>query len=343
MKKLLVALPLSLISLSAFAYPGAPEYTGILGTTPITIMDSQSNELQAELLSFQTNQSSTPADNWQVFAAGISNPIRVQNGNNTQPGYHYNAEGFLFGTDYRSTNYVYGFAFGRSMGTITYLGGNGSALMDSNMASAFGGYKYHHYYGTLVATYGVIDVSNINHNIGTQNLTGTSTGEQYGFNGTGGYNFNFLNKKLRTGPIVNFDYQQINIKGFAETASNAGPLTTLQFDDQDYNYLTGGAGWQINYATQYNTTQLIPYVQATFNHQFSNPNRNVTVGTVFFSPATTAAIPYSTDGTNFVNVNVGVQALFNTGLEMTFGYNNSLGQNHVNAQNFMVSASMAVM
>lgn len=343
MKKLIVTLPLSLISITAFAYPGAPEYTGILGNAPIAVMNSQTTQLQAELLGFQTHQTNTPAGNWQVFASGIVNPIRIQNGNLIQPGYHYNAEGFTFGTDYHGQNGLYGFALGRSMGTITYLGGNGSAQMNSNMASAFGGYKWHHLYGTAVATFGILDTSNINHNIGSQNLTGNTTGEQSGFNGTLGYNFVFLHSALRTGPVANINYQNITINGYTETASNAGPLSTLQFAKQDYDYLTSGVGWQINYATQYNTTTLVPYVQATMNHPFSNAQRNIDVGTVVFSPATTSQIPYSPIYSNFVNVNVGVQAIFNTGLDMTFGYNSTLCQNNVNAQSFMVSASMAVM
>jgi len=343
MKKFIVALPLSLISIVAIAYPGAPEYNGILGDAPIASMNSQTTQLQAQLLGFQTNQTNTPAGNWQVFASGISNPIRIQSGSLIQPGYHYNPEGFTFGTDYHGQNGLYGFALGRSMGTITYLGGNGSGQMDSNMASAFGGYKCHHFYGTAVATVGTIDASNINHNIGAQNLTGQTTGEQIGLNGTVGYNFNFLDKKLRTGPLVNVNYQKINLKGFTETASNAGALSTLQYDQQSGRYFTSGAGWQVNFATQYNTTQLVPYFQATINHQFNNPQRNINVGTPIFSPSTTTAIPYSPISSNFVNVNAGVQAIFNSGLDMTFGYSSALGQRNVNAQTFMVSASMAVM
>jgi uncharacterized protein YhjY with autotransporter beta-barrel domain len=344
MKKLIVTLPLSLITCAAFAYPSAPEYTGTLGTLPISIMNAQNTQLQAELLGFQTNVTNTPIGNWQVFGTGISNPIRIQNGNITQPGFKYNSEAFTVGTDYHFTGGLYGVAVGRSMGTLTYNMGNGSATVDENMASFFGGYKTHHFYGTLIATYGNIDDSNISHNIGAQTFGGQTTGEHTGLNSTFGYNFNFMNKKLRTGPLVNINYQNITIKGYAENAQNAGAIAVpIQFGKQDYDSLFTGAGWQVNYATQYNNTQIIPYLQTTYNCQCLNTARSVNVGMGVFSPGTTFATPYNPVNSSFVNVNAGLQTVFSSGLDLTFGYNAAVGQNNVNAQSLMISASMPVM
>jgi len=344
MKKLVAILPLSLITCSTFAYPSAPEYNGILGTAPLSIMDTQNTQLQAELLGFQTNVTNTPEGNWQVFATGIFSPIQIQNGDLIQPGYKSNSGAFTVGTDYHFTGGLYGFAVGRSMGSLTYARGNGSVIIDENMASFFTGYKSHHFYGTAIATYGNIDDSNISHNIGAQNFAGQTTGQQTGLDGTFGYNFHFLNKKLRTGPLVNIDYQNITIKGFAETPQNAGTIAVpVQFGKQDYDSLVSGAGWQVNYATQYETTVLIPYIQTTYNHQFSNTQRNINIGMGAFSPSTTSFTPYNPQNNSFVNVNAGIQTVFSSGLDLTFGYNNALGQKNINSQSFMISASMPVM
>ncbi|HEV2614276.1 MAG TPA: autotransporter outer membrane beta-barrel domain-containing protein [Gammaproteobacteria bacterium] len=344
MKKLVIALPLTLAAFSAAAFPGAPEYTGTLATTPISIMNSQNNQIGAELLTLQTGLSNTPADTWQVFGTFITNPVRVQNSNISQPGYRDNADAFTLGTDYHTPHGIYGVAVGRNMGTLTYARGNGSAQVDENLASIFAGYKLHHFYGSAIATYGNIDDSNINHNIGAQNLTGQTTGQQTDLNGTLGYNFICFSKKLRTGPLVNIDYQNITINGFAETPTNAGAIgVPLQFGKQDYDSLISGAGWQVNYATQFRTTQLVPYLQTTYNHQFLNMNRNIKAAAGVFSPATTIFIPYTVTDNSFVNVNTGIQAVFSSGLDLTLAYNTALGQNTVDNESVMISASMPVL
>lgn len=342
MKKLVVVLPLSLITFAAAAFPGAPEYTGTIGTAPISIMNDQNNQVLAELLSLQTGVSNTPADTWQVFATGIGNAVRVQT-DTTIAGYRHNNQTFNIGTDYHSTNGIYGVALGRNMGALTYTGGNGSVSLDENLVSLFAGYKLHHFYGSGIASYGNIDASNITHNIGGQTLAGETTGQQTDLNGLFGYNFRCFNNQLRTGPLVNIDYQNITIKGYAEKATNAGALTTLQFGQQDYDSLISGAGWQVNYATQYNTTKLIPYLQTTYDHQFLNTDRNIRVGNPVFSSTTTSNISYASGVHNFVNVNTGVQAVFNSGLDLTFAYNTALGMKNVDAESVMISASMPVM
>lgn len=344
MKKLLVALPLSFFTLSAFAFPNAPEYNGILGTAPLNNMNLQNNQLQSELLFFQTGQTNTPADTWQVFGTFITNPVRAQNGNLTQPGYRNNTDAVTIGTDYHGKYDIYGFAVGRTMGTLTYLSNNGSVMLDENMASFFAGYKRYHTYGSIIATYGNIDASNISHNIGAQNFYGQTTGEHFGLDGTAGYNFNFLDKKLRTGPVIDINYQKIKIYGFAETPLVAGPIPTIQYDKQDYQSLVSGAGWQMNYITHYKTTELVPYIKALYDHEFLNTQRNINVGLATLSSSTTTVVPYTpSDNSSFVNVTAGVQAIFSSGLDLTFGYNAAVGQKNLDSQSVMLSASVPVM
>ena len=318
MKKYACLAGLTALCLSLPAYAAQTNYTAVLGVAPFSIMNNQDNQILIQLLSLQTGLSTTPAGNWTVFTTGAYSPSTMNNL------YKQDSGAFTVGTASQySRNGIYGFSIGRSMDTLNYSPRyNGTVTLDENMVSAFTGYKTHHLYGDIIGSYGNIDDSNIYHNVGGQNFTGSTTGQHYALNGQAGYNFNFLNNTLKAGPVVAANWQNLSTYAYTETSSTG---TQLQYNTQDTDALITGAGFQVNYLTQIKNTQVIPFLEALYTRPIFNSVNNII------------------ENNNFVNINTGIQGVFSTGLMLTASYNTQVGQSNTQAQSFMVSASMPVM
>ncbi|MGA7322984.1 MAG: autotransporter outer membrane beta-barrel domain-containing protein, partial [Rhodomicrobium sp.] len=94
----------------------------------------------------------------------------------------------------------------------------------------------------------------------------------------GGYKF--WNGGLTHGPVAGFVYQNVNVSGFTES----GSFTSLGFGNQTRESAVG----QFGYKASFNWSNIQPFAQVTWNHEFADANRNVTA-----SLTTIAAPSYS--------------------------------------------------
>jgi outer membrane lipase/esterase len=326
-----------------------PEYAGILAEAPLGVIDNQNSMIQSELLGVQTNLTNLEVGKWRVFANGLYNPeTQTQNGFNQQ-GFNVDNKAFIVGADYRfNQNGIFGFAAGRSMGNVDFSHNAGGFDLNENLITLFGGYQFlDNAYINTELTYGNIDYSNINRRfmLGTvpETVDGNTTGDQYGAAGNLGYNFNFMNNNLKTGPVMTLDYQHILVNPYSEQSSlfqtADGAFDALQYNKQTNDSFLGGLGWQISYHGQINNVQVLPFLQATYNHQFLNMDRSVEAG-VTSLPGSLFSMPVSQPDKDFGLINTGIQGIFNSGLALTFGYNLTVGQSDLSNQAFMISASM---
>jgi outer membrane lipase/esterase len=326
-----------------------PLFAGNLAIIPFSVIDNQNNIIQQQMLSLQTCLNTLPVGKFSVFAGGLDNPGSVDTAIG-QPGFTWNNAAFTVGSFYRfNQNFLAGAAVGRSMGDIDYKHNTGGLDLDENIVTLFGGYQWNNFYSNAELNYGNIDFSNIkrNFNLGPvpETVIGDTSGYGFAAGDQLGYNFSFMHDNLKTGPIATLDYQHVNVSPYAEYSADfsaqGNPFDALQYGKQQNNSFVGGLGWQINYVGQVNNTQVMPFMQATYNHQFINQDRWVTAGVVTL-PGSEFAMPFTYPDNHFGSINAGVQSLFDTGLTLTLAVNAIVGQSDLNSHTFMLSASMPV-
>ncbi|MDE9467822.1 autotransporter outer membrane beta-barrel domain-containing protein [Xenorhabdus bovienii] len=96
----------------------------------------------------------------------------------------------------------------------------------------------------------------------TRRETGSTTGKQWGWRITAGWNIP-ITHYLTTSPIIQYAWDKGNVDGYRESGNNS---TSMHFEDQHYNSKVGSVGWRVD-------TQLghfNPYASILFNHQFDD-------------------------------------------------------------------------
>jgi len=173
------------------------------------------------------------------------------------------------GIDYSlARGLIGGIAF--STGSLnSSLGAFGSFRQDETTASIYAAYKAGPIWGNVIGTYGHLDYD-VNRivpiGITLQSNTGSTSGENWSAAFQGGYKF--WNGGLTHGPIAGFIYQNVNVGAFTET----GSFTSLGFGNQARESSVG----QIGYKASYDWSNIQPFAQFTWNHEFADTNRNVT-------------------------------------------------------------------
>lgn len=326
-----------------------PEYAGVLGVVPFSVVDNQNSEVQSELMSVQNGYVCAPANGqWRVFASGLTNPGSIDADGFEQVGYNTTNNAYLIGADYGfATNAMVGVAVGRSMGDVNYTNSAGGFDLDENLITAFGGYNWRNLYLTTELNYANVDFSNVkrNFNLGLvpETVIGDTTGQDYGAAGTLGFNFVTLHNALRTGPVATIDYQNDTVNPYSELSTNFqtsnGAFDALQYAKQTNASLVGGLGWQINYDAHISNFQLIPFVQGTYDHQFVGQDRMIRAG-VTSLPGSAFEMPFTSPDGNYGLVDAGIQGILSDGVALTFGYSATVFEPQVDSQSFMISASV---
>jgi outer membrane lipase/esterase len=173
------------------------------------------------------------------------------------------------GVDYAfAPGLIAGFTF--SGGTLTSaLGTYGSFTQDETSASLYAAYKAGPLWANAIGTYGHLDY-NVNRNvpigISIQNNTGATSGGNWSAALQGGYKF--WTDSFTHGPVLGYVHQNVNVGAFTES----GSFTSLGFGSQNRDSDVG----QFGYRVSYNWADIQPFVQASWDHEFANTNRNVT-------------------------------------------------------------------
>lgn len=332
-----------------FSMLQGPGFAAMLAEAPLSVMDTQNQQIQSQLLGVQTGATKVALHTWRVFATGVHNETKYHSTFLLQPSYTQDGNGFTVGADYRlNPNTLLGFALGRSMGKINYAHDAGGFDLNENIISFFGAYQFlENAYVDGSISYGNIDFDSIHRNFMLggvpEMLGGSATGQQYAAFAQTGYNFNFLDNALKTGPLATIDAQRVVVNPYAETSSqfetSNGAFDGLQYNKQTNDSLLGALGWQASYATHINTVTVVPYIQATYNHQFLNTTNNVEAGVTTLS-GSVFSLPVKYPDIDFGLVNAGVQTVFANGVALTFGYSNTFGEPDIKSQLFTISASV---
>lgn len=321
-----------------------PLYAAVLAEAPFSVMDNQNNSIHSELLSLSSQPLSV--NSYKIFTNGIYHSQEVTENSLTKPKYQADTKTFTVGADYQFNSHtVIGAAIGHSINNIRYPHQKGGFDFDENVLSAFAGYEWKNLYLNTIFNYGLINYQNIKRKfmLGQlpETLTSNTTGEQYNLDANIGYYF--ISNQLKTGPIINFDYQKITVHPYAEKSSNFNSsdnnFDALQYDRQDNDSLTASIGWTISDTIPFRSLLLQPYLQATYNHQFMDNTRMVSAGVVTL-PGSRFSLPIVTPNNDYALVNGGIKTTFANQMAITFGVDSMLGQTDTKAYSLLIGFSI---
>jgi len=328
----------------------APEFNAFLGESPLTVMNTQNKQIQSELSTIQSGLVKVNSGHWHVFTSGAYSSTHRDSEGPVNPGYHQNGTAFTVGADYRvNDNFLFGVAVGRSMGKVedSNSTSNFQFDLDENLVNVFGGLQFWNNKAYLNGSlgFGYIDDSNIHRNfmLGSfpEMVDGHTTSDHYDANIMAGYNFEFLNQQLKTGPIASLEFQRVSVNPYAEKSNNfeldGESFDALQYHAQNYDSFVGGLGWQVSYTGVINNVKVMPYLQATYNHEMIDGN-TVEAGLTSL-PGSYFSLPVGLPFKDYGLFSGGIQSEFNNGLVMSLGYNAMAGHKYL-SQNVMLNLSI---
>ncbi|MDB4793671.1 autotransporter domain-containing protein [Methylacidiphilales bacterium] len=205
------------------------------------------------------------------------------------------------------------------------------ATVDSYSPGIYGSYVDGGWYGNGMFSYGYnsyTETRNIDFGglVGTNN--GTSQGNQYSGNLTGGYEFHQGDFKF--GPLATVQYVHLDINSIQEQ----GP-TALSINQQDDDSLRSYVGFEGRYSTKaiscYGPLILTPHFSATWQHEYMDDSRGITSQ---FNGAGGGSFTVEADSPerDAAFLDVGVDAELSSNVVLFADYETQLGQAHYYAQ-----------
>jgi outer membrane lipase/esterase len=240
----------------------------------------------------------------------------------TKPGFDFTTTGVTAGVDYRVTN---NFALGVAVGYVnnsTDLNNNlGNIDIDGYNVSAYGNYVQNNFYTDAVVSYGWNNYD-IQRTIAVGNRTATASpdGNQLSVDVNSGYNFKSGNFSI--GPAVGVRYARINIDGYTE--KDAGSLNMV-VQDQDADSVVLSAGAQASVAIKAGTSEVIPYVRASYERELADDRREIVTELV-----TQPGIPMRTitnkPDRDYLKLGAGTQVVFSEKVSGVIEYQAIVGR-----------------
>lgn len=150
--------------------------------------------------------------------------------------------------------------------------------------------------------------------------SGKTDGSYVGLGLHGGYWFDLAS--LKTGPFVNFEYQNVKINGYSESGNDA---TAMWFGRQQRNAVVSTLGWRLQGHWQYDSMDLAPYVELGWNHDSRASTDMVTAGLNSMNGSFEMA--GFTPDKNWGSANVGLTAQITSNLSGWIAYNGHFADN----------------
>lgn len=281
-----------------------------------------------------------------------------------EAGFDFETLGVTLGVDYRVTNnVVLGVAFGYISADADLDASGGSVDTQGVTASLYGTYYLANAFyvdGIASAGWNDYDVDRtIRYSLPSTDINGIPTGgtttvdqtatadtdgTQYALSVGAGYDF--TRGGLTFGPFVRVNYLRLDIDGYREEIDNTQPGfgLALDIDDQDVESLTTVLGGQASFAISVPWGVILPQVRLTWEHEFKNDSRTLTAKFVDDPGGDPNAdggrtpIRFATDkpDRNFVNLGVGLSAVFARGRSAFLLYETVLGLDDVTAHNIVL-------
>ena len=252
-----------------------------------------------------------------------------------EDGFEYNSYGITFGSDYRINNQSFaGLAAGISSSTVDLNSDGGQLSVSGLSLSAYG----NHYFEEQFYVEGVINIGfnnyNMNRRINLNNNTPIRTAKsdtssfQNGLSLGGGY-------EVYDGPLSanfygRFNYVKTGIDSFSETGAQE---LNIAIKSQDVDSLVSSFGVQLNYTHSTQWGVLIPFVWASWEHEYLNKSYNINGSFVNDQFDTAFSIKTDSPDRNYFTNGQGISAVFPHGLSAYFRFETILGRENIHANN----------
>ncbi len=279
-------------------------------------------------------------DRWGFFATGtIGDGDRDPEGGSS--GFDFETRGLTAGVDYRySDSLIFGAALGYASND-TQIGANRGELETTGWSisgySTF--YKGDSWYADGVLTYGSnqYDIRrNIAFSLATpggtpsavnQVNTASPDGSQFSASFTGGRDFQ--RGAWSVGPYARWQYTTVDFEGYTETVSNPGTPgqgLTLTVNDREIKSMQGVLGGKASFTMSTAWGILIPHFQFEYVREFKDDPDALTSTLVFDPTGTQIAVSGSEIDQSFMNLGLGLSAVFTNGRSAFLYYEKLLGQ-----------------
>jgi outer membrane lipase/esterase len=275
----------------------------------------------------------SPFDRLGAFVNGNFG-VGDKDGTDRELGFEYDSQGVTAGVDYRFTdNFVLGGTFGYNAIKSDFDASRGNLDLDGYSFSLYSTYYNDDFYLDTVLSGGWNEYDsrrNIQLPGFNQTALGDTRGNDYSFNVTGGYDFH--QQGLTYGPYGRVSYQNVQIDGYQENASNPGSTgfgAVTSIDKQNAVSLQTALGGQLSYAISTSFGVLMPTARAEWVHEFHDGSRPVNWKLSNIPTQTTIVNVSDGADRNFGNLGAGLSATFTHGASAFLFYEAMVGRDHI--------------
>ncbi len=261
----------------------SPIYSHLLAWTPPGLRSGLMSDTANPLLTAPT----PPVRPWNIFVQG--NVILGQDFSD-QDLSHENATSTAFeiGADYQVTpNFLVGSFFNYSHSDANLDENGSSATVDSYSPGIYASYAQGGWYENFLADYAhnayteqrVI-------NIGTsfnETANGAPEGDQETVNLDGGYDFHDRDKKWTFGPTLGLEYTHFDVDSFTESGGCSADLAVSSQTADSFRSRLGG---HVSYIAKDDGVLFVPFLDASWQHEFLDDQRGITASFSEVSPDT---------------------------------------------------------
>lgn len=304
-----------LIGEFAYAALTSPQAVVPQGDIALNVARRQVQNINARLLSLRSVRENPSEQRVGVFVNGNVN-FGDKDSNTNEPGFGSTTIGTTAGIDYRVTdNLALGVAAGYVSNNTDLKNNLGNIDIDGYNVSVYSNFVQDNFYTDAVVSYGWNNYD-IRRKIAFDNRTATANpdGNQLSVDVNSGYNIKSGN--FSVGPTVGVRYDRVNIDRYTE--EGAGSLN-MAVEDQKAESVVLSLGAQASVSISTGTGEVIPYVRASYEHEFANDRREIETELV-----SQPGIPMSTTtdrpDRDYVKLGAGTQVVFSKNVSALIDY-----------------------
>jgi outer membrane autotransporter protein len=256
------------------------------------------------------------APRFDLWATGFGDFVKIDSDSNAR-GYRFTTGGFDLGFDFRFLDHFAVGVMGNYAHTWTDLR-PGTITVNSGRGGLYGTYFDGGFYlnAGVYAGYNTYD-SNRRALFG--DAIGNTDGEEWSVFVSTGYDFHHGN--LTVGPIASLQYTKVYISNFSET----GSLLPMSIHSDSEESLRSDVGFGASYLWQLSRVALVPYLKATWEHEFKYSALPITAGLAGF-PGPDETFTGPVEGQDSAVVSAGVSVQWTPAISSYFGYDGQLGR-----------------
>ena len=198
---------------------------------------------------------------------------------------------FSLGVDWTRGGMVFGVFGGYSHQIMDWGLRGGDFRQDDSSLGGYLGWSNGQAWVDAQLSYTKLDYE-LNRKVRLGSATRAYDSDTDGSNISGGFNagWDFGDGAFKHGPVIGLLAQRIEIDGFAE--DRAAESTSLAYADQDFDSLTGSAGWRLSYEV---SEHFKPFARLTWNREFEDDAKQAYAQ----AQSIPTSLPYAVPGVAF--------------------------------------------